>query len=126
MIESLHITRLGFDGICKPEHVEILDSDVLTDGITGEQYRGPNRHAADALSLAAKQRICDAINAETGGAVKAKARDDAKRADIAATKAAEAQRIADEAARAEAEAEAEVQRIADEQAETAVQPKLKG
>ena len=119
MIESLHITRLSFDGICKPEHIEILDSDVLTDGITGDQYRGPNRHAADTLSLAAKQRICDAINAETGGAVKAKARDDAKRADIAATKAAEA-------ARAEAEAEAEVQRIADEQAETAVQPKLNG
>jgi hypothetical protein len=57
------------NGMATPSLMTIKDADTLTDAVTEAKYRGPWRDAV--LTPEAKQRICDAINAEVGGAAKA-------------------------------------------------------
>lgn len=78
------------NGLAVPQSLSIHDADRIIDPITDQESDGPWR--AVELSAEAKQRICDAINAEVGGAQKAAAR-------IAEARAKELTKRAEQAAK---------------------------
>jgi hypothetical protein len=79
------------NGLATPATMQISDADLITDQVTDQKYSGQWRPAE--LSTEAKQRICDAINAELGGATKAAERVITARAKEIARKAEAAERI---------------------------------
>jgi hypothetical protein len=59
----------GLDGVIQASSIEVFDAPLLIDPVTDQPRRGDLRQVD--LSLAIRQRIADAINAELAGTTKA-------------------------------------------------------